>query len=451
MYSSKKSFVFYFLMADTVILCLSVLSAIYYNDENFSRGLRLSFMLGLPTLWFLIVYWQKLYTDLHEHDFKRLIRFIKSCSILIFLLGLCYLFFSFPPKFRTTIVVFSLGFPLAGILVHFIIISVLNRWRHASRKMRSTLVIGYSEEGVKLNAMPDAVYHPSARGVQAVQAEVAEKISGDVQFMEKYLEGHHVEEIQLNLPVKISEDVRKILELADYHGARVKILPDLDPILVGDVKRGNLVKAVNLRPMPLDHKVSYFFKEAFDLVFASVVLVMLLPLFLVIAILIKLDSPRPVFYCPIRIGKNNRPFKLYKFSTMRDSDPVSGGVNSTQKDDPRITKLGRIMRKYSIDELPQFINVFLGDMSVVGPRPHRTFLNEQLQKSEQNYMIRHYYKPGITGWAQVNGWRGPTDTPERKRQRTLHDLWYLENWSFKLDLKIIWMTIFGKKTHESAF
>src|SRR5690606_15354938 len=132
-------------------------------------------------------------------------------------------------------------------------------------------------------------------------------------------------------------------------------------------------------------------------------------------------------------------------------DPVNGGQNSTQKDDPRITKLGKILRKYSLDELPQFINVFLGDMSVVGPRPHRSYLNEQFQKSEKKYMIRHYYKPGITGWAQVNGWRGPTDTPERKHQRTVHDLWYLENWSFKLDIKIIFMTIFGGKTHKSAF
>jgi lipopolysaccharide/colanic/teichoic acid biosynthesis glycosyltransferase len=113
--------------------------------------------------------------------------------------------------------------------------------------------------------------------------------------------------------------------------------------------------------------------------------------------------------------------------------------------------LGKVLRKYSLDELPQFFNVILGNMSVVGPRPHRRFLNRQLQENVYHYMLRQYVKPGLTGWAQVNGWRGPTDTEEQKRQRTLHDLWYIENWSFWLDMKIIFLTIFSPKVHKSAF
>ena len=124
---------------------------------------------------------------------------------------------------------------------------------------------------------------------------------------------------------------------------------------------------------------------------------------------------------------------------------------STQKNDERITRVGRIIRKYSLDELPQFFNVLMGDMSVVGPRPHRIFLNQVMQKEVDNYMIRHYLKPGITGWAQVNGWRGPTDTEEQKNGRTEHDLWYVENWTPLLDVKIIYLTIFGEKTFKTAF
>lgn len=452
MYSYKRNFVVYFLMADTVILCLSILSAMYYNGESLSRAVRLSVMLGLPLVWFVIVYWQKLYTsDFYKQDLRRLASFIKSCSILIFLLGLVYLFFTFPPRFSSTLIAFSIGFPLGGILINFIIISVFNRLDYASKRGKNILIIGYAQQGLKMN-----VYHPaynlSNGEVQNVSSVGGETDSiEDIQFMKDYLEYNHVDEIVLNLPIETSQEVQDILHLADYHGTRVKIQPNYSSLIQGGVKIEPSSKAVNVHPMPLDNNMSNFLKETFDLVFASIVLVVLLPVFLLIAVLIKLDSPRPVFYCPIRIGKGNIPFKLYKFSTMRVSDPTTGGVNSTQKDDPRITKLGKFLRKYSIDELPQFINVFLGDMSVVGPRPHRTFLNEQFQKSEENYMIRHYYKPGITGWAQVNGWRGPTDTPERKRQRTLHDLWYLENWSFKLDMKIIWMTIFGKKTHDSVF
>jgi putative colanic acid biosynthesis UDP-glucose lipid carrier transferase len=136
---------------------------------------------------------------------------------------------------------------------------------------------------------------------------------------------------------------------------------------------------------------------------------------------------------------------------MRENDDCAAGVCSTQVNDVRITRVGRVLRKYSIDELPQFINVLLGQMSVVGPRPHRRVLNRQLQENVYHYMLRQYVKPGITGWAQVNGWRGPTDTEEQKRQRTLHDLWYIENWSFRLDLKIVLLTIVSGKAHKAAF
>jgi putative colanic acid biosynthesis UDP-glucose lipid carrier transferase len=163
------------------------------------------------------------------------------------------------------------------------------------------------------------------------------------------------------------------------------------------------------------------------------------------------ESRGPVFYCPIRIGKGGRPFKLFKFRSMMQNDDTSTGVQSTQENDPRITRVGKLLRKYSIDELPQFINVLLGTMSVVGPRPHRRYLNRQLQQDVYHYMLRHYVKPGITGWAQINGWRGPTDTEEQKRQRTLHDLWYVENWSFWLDIKIVYLTIFSSKVRKNAF
>ena len=136
---------------------------------------------------------------------------------------------------------------------------------------------------------------------------------------------------------------------------------------------------------------------------------------------------------------------------MVHDDSLNQNFKSTQENDPRITSFGKIIRKLSIDELPQFLNVLKGDMSVVGPRPHRIHLNNILQLKVKNYMVRHYVKPGITGWAQVNGWRGPTETKEQREQRTFHDLWYLENWTFILDIKIIFMTLFGNKTNKNVF
>jgi putative colanic acid biosynthesis UDP-glucose lipid carrier transferase len=192
-------------------------------------------------------------------------------------------------------------------------------------------------------------------------------------------------------------------------------------------------------------------KTIFDKIFASVVIIVLAPLLLLIALWIKLDSKGPVFYCPVRIGRSGKAFKVYKFRSMWMNDNSTKGTLSTAKDDPRITRIGRILRKYSLDELPQFFNVILGNMSVVGPRPHRRFLDRHLQETVYQYMIRHYVKPGITGWAQVNGWRGPSETDEQKMQRTKHDLFYIEHWSFWFDLKIIFLTVFSSKARSSAY
>jgi exopolysaccharide biosynthesis polyprenyl glycosylphosphotransferase len=216
-------------------------------------------------------------------------------------------------------------------------------------------------------------------------------------------------------------------------------------------KSSNRLQVLDLRKCPLDNQYAAFAKSVFDKLFAFTAILLLLPLLLVLAVLIKLDSAGPVFYCPIRVGKNGRSFKVYKFRSMRENDSADGGTKSTEKNDPRISRLGAVLRKYSLDELPQLFNVLLGEMSIVGPRPHRKQLNQEFQVNVRSYMIRHYVQPGITGWAQVNGWRGPTVTSEQKTQRTQHDLWYIENWSFLLDLKIIWLTMFGRKTRENVF
>jgi Undecaprenyl-phosphate glucose phosphotransferase len=280
-----------------------------------------------------------------------------------------------------------------------------------------------------------------------------EKVVGKLKDIQTYLKENPVDEIVIALPVKPSKKVRNIIEAADYHGIRVKYIPDYQGLFGKNYKmtRYGQIDMVNVRHIPLDETFSFVVKNSFDKIFATAALLLLSPLFLAIAILIKLESSGPVFYAPFRIGKAGRPFKVYKFRSMHVNDAATGGMLSTQKDDPRITRLGRILRKYSLDELPQFLNVLLGDMSVVGPRPHRSFLNQQFQESVDKYMVRHYFKPGITGWAQVNGWRGPTDTKEQKDQRTRHDLWYVENWSLWLDIKIIFLTIFSPKTHSSAY
>ena len=163
-----------------------------------------------------------------------------------------------------------------------------------------------------------------------------------------------------------------------------------------------------------------------------------------IALAIKLTSPGPVFFRQERWGRGNKRIICYKFRTMRnDSRDVdkNGRYQQTQRDDPRITRVGRFLRKSNLDELPQFINVLLGDMSLVGPRPHPTPLNQESKDDIPYYLVRHMVKPGITGWAQVNGLRGETRDLMLMRQRVDHDIWYIENWSFWLDIQIVLMTV----------
>jgi exopolysaccharide biosynthesis polyprenyl glycosylphosphotransferase len=195
-------------------------------------------------------------------------------------------------------------------------------------------------------------------------------------------------------------------------------------------------------------------KEIEDRVLAAAILTLISPLMLVIACLIKLDSPGPVFFRQKRYGFNNELIEVLKFRTMYDEARDDNAEQLTRRNDPRVTRLGAFLRRTSIDELPQFFNVLRGEMSIVGPRPHALAAKAGLllyQDAVGHYDARHRMKPGITGWAQVNGWRGETDTIEQIRRRVEHDLYYIENWSIRLDLAIILRTIFGGFTGRYAY
>ncbi len=194
------------------------------------------------------------------------------------------------------------------------------------------------------------------------------------------------------------------------------------------------------KPAPLLLKHNRAFKRAFDIVFCLLVLIFIFPwLVPILALLIRLESKGPVFFTQARTGFRNRTFHMFKFRTMT----VNADCHSKQavRGDRRITRLGTFLRKYSFDEIPQFINVLQGHMSVVGPRPHMLKHTEYYSKIIDNYVARHEVKPGITGWAQINGLRGPTETIHKMGKRVEHDLWYIDNWSFLLDLKCVGNTI----------
>jgi Undecaprenyl-phosphate glucose phosphotransferase len=214
------------------------------------------------------------------------------------------------------------------------------------------------------------------------------------------------------------------------------------------VEFGKIVTMQVLRP-PLS-QLQRFAKRVFDIVAAAAGLVILLPLLTAVAVTIKLDSRGPVLFRQTRHGYNNETIKVFKFRSMVQTGDGGKFVQAV-RNDSRVTRVGALLRRTNIDELPQLINVLRGEMSIVGPRPHATAHNEMFEDKISVFSRRHVVKPGITGWAQVNGCRGAAETVDRMRQRLEYDLYYIDNWSFWFDLRIIVMTMFSKAAYENAY
>ncbi len=262
-------------------------------------------------------------------------------------------------------------------------------------------------------------------------------VLGAIADIPQIVEKYNIDEVIIGLPESSHQELVGIISLCEREKVGIRVFPDVFQIMASEVGIGDLgglplltIRDVALRGWKLT------LKRGMDVVFSGIALVLLSPFMLLTALLVKLDSPGPVFYIQERMGMDARPFRIIKFRSMRQDAEV-GGPGWTVEDDPRRTKLGSFMRRFNIDELPQLINVFLGEMSLVGPRPERPVYVEQFRQIIPRYMDRHREKAGLTGWAQVNGLRGDTSIVER----TKYDLWYIENWSLALDLKIILRTI----------
>ena len=256
-----------------------------------------------------------------------------------------------------------------------------------------------------------------------------------------YVLKNNVEEIFCALPYSEHKTIERLMSDSDKNLIRFKIVPEYHEYFKNTSYLQNLgnIPILTVRAEPLENIVNRIIKRAFDIVFSLMVIVFLFTwLFPIIAILIKLGSKGPVFFKQMRSGRDNHAFMCYKFRSMK-KDNQAESVQAT-KGDARVTKLGAFMRKTSIDELPQFFNVLIGNMAIVGPRPHMLSHTEQYSQLIDQFMVRHFMKPGITGWAQINGLRGETKTTEAMLERVEADVWYLENWTFLLDLKIIAMT-----------
>ncbi len=256
-----------------------------------------------------------------------------------------------------------------------------------------------------------------------------------------------IDEVIIALPDAPHQQILSIVSRCEDSGVSIKVFPDVFQIMASEVNIGDLsglpllaMRDVALRGWRLT------LKRVVDMILSGIVLVSMSPFMLLLALLVKLDSPGPALFTQVRMGLDAKPFPIFKFRTMR-SDAERDGPGWTTRDDPRITRLGRFLRRTSLDEFPQFINVFLGHMSLVGPRPEQPVFVEQFREMVPRYMERHREKAGITGWAQVNGLRGDTSISER----TKYDLYYIENWSLWFDFKILIITLLKFFRDRSAY
>ncbi|HWS73231.1 MAG TPA: undecaprenyl-phosphate glucose phosphotransferase [Thermoanaerobaculia bacterium] len=272
---------------------------------------------------------------------------------------------------------------------------------------------------------------------------------GAIDDAERVIDTHRIDHVFVALPHASSAAMMALLDRLVRSFVSIHVVPDLLQFMVlrSRVEDIDGLPTINLSETPLEEGWSRFGKRGFDLLVAASALVLLSPVMLAIAIAIWLEDRAPIFYRQVRMGLDGKPFEILKFRSMRVEAEQETGAKWAERDDPRRTRVGRFIRETSLDELPQLFNVLAGDMSVVGPRPERPQFVEQFRAEFPHYMLRHKVRAGMTGWAQVHGWRGNTSI----RMRIEHDLYYIENWSLMLDLKICFMTLIHGLKHENAY
>lgn len=296
---------------------------------------------------------------------------------------------------------------------------------------------GYQVRGILDDHQPPGY---SYKGVQ---------ILGSISHLEEFLASNTLDEIAITLSIKEYMNLEHIVAACEKSGVHTKFIPDYNNMIPTIPFMEDLqgLPVIHIRHVPLTNMFNATVKRCVDIFGAVFALILFSPVMLVTAFLVKFTSPGPVIYSQERVGLHNRTFKMYKFRSMEVQDPDKEKSQWTTPHDPRVTPVGRFIRKTSIDEMPQLFNILKGDMSLVGPRPERPLFVEKFKEEIPRYMIKHQVRPGLTGWAQVNGYRGDTSITKRIE----HDLYYIENWSLGFDFKILFLTIFKGFINKNAY
>lgn len=425
----------------TDLFLILVLVPLFYKglDINFTY-----FGIYLIISWFIVSLFSRFYNVYRFTTPVQILTKIAKQSVLFLLLIIA--FFPFNENYTFSgkatalyaVTLFSIIIVIKSLFFYY-----LKKYRIVTgNNYRNVVIIGYSKEAIRLqkifNDRPDYGYN--FKGFFS-DKKSNENIIGKIEVIKEFCLENKIDEIYCSLNEISNEKIKDLVEFGDDNKIILKFIPDSKAIFSKNLKIDyyELFPVLSLHKTALHDPLIINFKRTFDLIFSLLVILLVLSwLTPLMALLIKLESKGPIFFKQSRPGLDENEFLCYKFRSMQLNVTTE---TEASRNDPRVTTIGRFIRKTSIDELPQFFNVLLGDMSVVGPRPHLWSQNKTYGNKIKKYMIRHYVKPGITGLAQVKGCRGEIETERDMVKRIKYDVYYIENWSFLMDIKIIIQTV----------
>lgn len=460
---NKKSIYTLRLISDLILLNLAFfISAVIAQSFEILMERTIMFVLLLLSniLWFFYASMSEFYSDFFSRPFAYQFTNILKSSVVQSLLAVTFIFLVKEDLFtRNFIVLFALFIILFISIRTIVFKKTLKSLRKKGKNVRNLLIIGSGEVAQNFKGMITANPDLGYRFYGFLNGNISEdenNILGSINDLNSVLAKSEVDEVVIALPEGSLIRLDELIRICNINAVKVHIIPDYFRFLGDRFQAGSMgnFPIITAREEPLNEANWRFVKRLFDIFFSLFVSVFILSwLIPIVALLIKTNSRGPVLFIQERFGVRNKKFRCYKFRTLTYTNKNEDKFKPVVEKDPRVTSIGRILRKTNIDELPQFINVLKGDMSIVGPRPHAVMFDVEYEKIFEEIKMRYNVKPGITGWAQIHGLRGDVPDKEenrkRLRKRMEYDLWYIENWSFKLDIQIILMTIWQMISGET--
>jgi putative colanic acid biosynthesis UDP-glucose lipid carrier transferase len=445
----KLLFVFFDILLLNAAINLSALAR-FGNLEELSSKEERAIVLLMNLIWIGLLLYRDSYRMVRIERIESILRrTINKILIHAAIVSIFVVFLKYEDVSRLRLLFFYLFFFFIVMIFRYILMKILKKIRANGYNFQKVIIVGANDTGERMRKIlaKDLTYGYRFLGFfddrTAVSSTISGPFLGEFDSIQDFIVKEKVDEMYVALHIDKVEIINKLIKICEQNMIRIKFIPDFQ--LYTKSSKVEVVFYENtpvlmFRPEPLEFASNRLVKKVFDICFSLAVIVLIFPWLLpIVALIIKIESPGPVFFKQERSGRDNQTFMCFKFRSMYVNDLAHD--KQAGKGDSRITRFGAFIRKTSVDELPQFFNVFLGDMSVVGPRPHMVNLAKEYSELINNYLVRQYAKPGITGWAQVNGYRGETKELIDMENRVEYDIWYIENWSLLLDMKIIVRTI----------